>query len=505
MAPHANTLPVAYRFVARVDLCAAMDRPQRTERRERERAIRVLVFPFRCEGGSSALAHLAYSLPEAISTSLAELNVFTVRCIQVAMRFDPLHWDPQHVGREADVDVILGGTLEDCADRGMHVVTHLVDALKGTLLWSKSWNLSPSDLFQFHQGVVHLLVRSLVHGAIDDGSHELTRDVPSNAESYELYLRANQVALNWTFESFSLARDLYLACIEKDPDYAPAWARLGRCYRVLQKFQPGSAIDATAALRAIEQAFSLNPDLGIAHNVCTPIQADAGQAEGAMVRLLHRAASHDNDPELFCGLVHACRYCRLHSVSLEAHRRALQLDPRIRTSVAHTYFAMADYEQALHWYSSGNKTGLYMDALALASMGREQEASGLMRTRRDVFSAMPAQMHSLDAYLRHDMARGLEALRAAMHVELRDPESRFYLARQAARLGAIELGNDLLGQSVQEGYWSTVCLERDPWLAALRDTAVFRRIYDDVAHREAQSRCAFVEAGGERVLGPAHR
>lgn len=71
----------------------------------------------------------------------------------------------------------------------------------------------------------------------------------------------------------------------------------------------------------------------MAHNLCTPIQADAGQAESAMVRLLQRAIAHDNDPELFCGLVQACRYCGLQAESLEAHRRARELDPRIKTSV----------------------------------------------------------------------------------------------------------------------------------------------------------------------------
>jgi hypothetical protein len=103
------------------------------------------------------------------------------------------------------------------------------------------------------------------------------------------------------------------------------------------------------------------------------------------------------------------------------------------------------------------------------------------------------------------MAGGLEALRATRHVELRDPESRFYLARQAAKLGAVELANDLLEQSVAEGYWSTVCLARDPWLASLRATAAFRETYQEAARREAQSRCAFVEAGGERVLGQMQR
>jgi hypothetical protein len=50
-----------------------------------------------------------------------------------------------------------------------------------------------------------------------------------------------------------------------------------------------------------------------------------------------------------------------------------------------------------------------------------------------------------------------------------------------------------------------VCLARDPWLASLRATAAFRETYQEAARREAQSRCAFVEAGGERVLGQMQR
>jgi hypothetical protein len=198
--------------------------------------------------------------------------------------------------------------------------------------------------------------------------------------------------------------------------------------------------------------------------------------------------------------VQACRYCGLQAESLEAHRRARELDPRIKTSVAHTYFAMGHYDEALYWYGAGK--GIYLDALALASMGREQEALGLMRMRRKIFSALPAQMHSLEAYLSHERTRGLAALRAAWDVEFRDPESRFYLARQAARLEDADLANEILRQSVEEGYWSTQTLMRDPWLASLRGTTVFRETYREVARREAQSRCAFIEAGGERVLEP---
>jgi hypothetical protein len=91
-------------------------------------------------------------------------------------------------------------------------------------------------------------------------------------------------------------------------------------------------------------------------------------------------------------------------------------------------------------------------------------------------------------------------LRAASEIQFRDPESRFYLARQAARLGAVDLGNELLLQSVEEGSWSTVRMARDPWLEALRGTALFAHTCEIVKTREARSTCAFLRAGGARIL-----
>ncbi len=60
-----------------------------------------------------------------------------------------------------------------------------------------------------------------------------------------------------------------------------------------------------------------------------------------MVRLIERA--HIADPELLAGLVSACRYCGLLDASVAAHTRALDLEPKIGTSVGHTWFLQADH------------------------------------------------------------------------------------------------------------------------------------------------------------------
>ena len=62
-----------------------------------------------------------------------------------------------------------------------------------------------------------------------------------------------------------------------------------------------------------------------------------------MVRLLGRAQRHREDPELFAGLVHACRYCGLLEASVAAHAEARRLDPHVLTSIAYTLYLKGDY------------------------------------------------------------------------------------------------------------------------------------------------------------------
>jgi DNA-binding winged helix-turn-helix (wHTH) protein/tetratricopeptide (TPR) repeat protein len=464
---------------------------------EAPRAIRIIVFPFRVSTELDNHECLAHDLPASIASTLAELNAFTVRSVQSAMAFDPIHWNPKTVAKEADVDYIVSGSLGPSAS-GIHAVVHLIQAESGTLQWSKSWEISPAELVQLHQGVVQLLVHTLVRAAGERAASSAEAGMPSHPEAYNIYLLANQLCAHRKPENMAMARDLFVACLEKDPDFAPAWARLGRCYYILSKFGSEKPHDPRLAHTAFERAFAVSPDLVLAHSLYTPVQGDAGEAEKAMVRLLERLASHQSAPELFAALVHACRYCGQLDASLAAHRRALQLDPNACSSVAHTYFALGDYEKTLFWY--GTSVGFYLDVLALTCMGREQEAMALLWTRKDKFNRMPGPMQSLHAYLAGDAKKGIAILRAAQSGALGEPELRFYMARQAARFGDLSLANEILLRSVEEGYWSTASFLHDPWLDPLRSTVEFSRTFDLVKAREEKSRAAFLHAGGEAIL-----
>jgi tetratricopeptide (TPR) repeat protein len=131
-------------------------------------------------------------------------------------------------------------------------------------------------------------------------------DVPSHPKAYEYFLRANQFSREP--QQWSEARELDLKCLEADPAFAPAWARLGRTHHVMAKYLGASGKDEfDRAEVAFKKALDLNVELGVAHKAYAQLEVDCGRARDAMVRLLYRARG-SSDSEMFAGLFSPLRY-----------------------------------------------------------------------------------------------------------------------------------------------------------------------------------------------------
>jgi len=98
------------------------------------------------------------------------------------------------------------------------------------------------------------------------------------AAAYSSFVRGKELAAERSLESILRARDLFWLCVSVDPHFAAAWAWLGRCCRMLEKFRAGPSINQDLALAAFLRAFAIDPDLACAHQFYTQLQADRGEA-----------------------------------------------------------------------------------------------------------------------------------------------------------------------------------------------------------------------------------
>jgi serine/threonine protein kinase len=462
---------------------------------------RLIVLPFRILRHHEASDFLAVGLPDAIASSLCGIDSVIVRSTLLAMRLaDSTGMDLKLIGEQAQVDAILAGTILSDGEH-IRVTSQLVEAATGTMLWTNTSQVSSGDVFALQDDLVDRIVQALTLPLTDREHRLLKHDVPASPSAFEYYLRANQLTVGNDVQSMTLARDLYIRCLEADPRYAPAWARLGRVHRFIGKFVGDEAENLGRAEEAFQKSFSLNPELALAHNFYTSLEADMGRALSALERLLKRAQAHRNDPDLFTGLVQACRYCDLLHASVAAYARARALDRNVKTSVSFTFRYLDDIPAALEHGASVDE---YATNLAWAPAGREEEAISGLRDREK--ANPPGRLRhgvlvALRNYLQGERDKSVEAVEACLRLPFRDPEARFGLGALLAKLNQPQRALETISRALDEGYVCHHTLLHHPWLHSLRSHPEFRKVAGRAAERSVQARAVFLDNDGDRLLG----
>ncbi len=463
---------------------------------------RLMVLPFRVLRPDPETDFLSFSVPDAVSGSLSGLEAMVVRSAAAARRYGGEAPDLKAIAEEAGVDVVLTGTLLRAGDQ-VRVSTQLVEAPAGTLIYSHTAQVGLTDIFRLQDDLAHQIVDSLAIPLSARDHRRLDGDVPLSSHAYELYLRANHLGNSTANPSrLAAAADLYRRCLEEDPKFAPAWARLGRVYRVMGKYgQEQSARNLRLAEDAFRKALELSPDLPVAHNFYTYFEIEElGRAPEAMLRLLQRVQSATADPNLFAGLVVACRFCGLLEASLAADRRARRLDPGIQTSVQYTHMMLGDYQQAaLHDVEEVQ----VIRNCALWMLGREAEALAGMR---ETLAHSPSGVEHLlvQSQLAAFEGRSEDCARytrAALEGGFHDPEGMLSTVRGLAYVGERDYALATLARVVAGGCYCSTSLVRDPWLDSLRGSSEFLRILRLAEEGRAKAAAAYFQAGGERILG----
>ena len=463
---------------------------------------RLVVLPFRVLRPDPETDFLAFSLPDAISTSLSANGSIVLRSSAVAARFAGEVPDLKVLAVEADVDRVVMGTLLRSGDQ-LRAATQLVEAPGGTLLTSHTVQASLGDLFKLQDDIARRVADALSLPLTGAPLFPTPSPEP-DARAYELYLRGNELAR--TYDGVVSARDLYQASLELDSRFAPAWARLGRCHRVIGKYIDASGDTEAAAEDAFRRALTLHPRLTIAHKFFANLEADIGRAQDALVRLLGEAERHGNDPELFAGLVHACRYCGLLDQSIAAHTEARRLDPNVPTSIDQTLLMTGQIDRLLALDAprivAGADDGIRVIGLGLA--GRRDEARRKLVQMRQLsrIPAFESWIEYLTAWLdgrRSEMNGRLSVFR---HLKIQeDPEAIFQEGWLMCDVDDHDAGFPFLQRAIEKHYWAATTLRQSRQFDRLRSDPAFQAIVKAAEEGRERALAVYHAAGGERLLG----
>ena len=271
-----------------------------------ERAdISIAVLPFLNMSPDPANAFFADGISEELMSILVGVEGLKVASRTSAFSFKGKDTPIPEIARQLGVRHILEGSVRR-QDNRVRIMVQLIEAGNDAHLWSERYDRDLDDIFQVQEEIAQAIMLALedILGTRQVAVKAPTRDM----EAYRRYLRGRSRFYQRS-ELDQAIDDLEFA-VERDPEFANAWAFLGAARHVASSGWPTErdrgALRAQVPLAA-ERALALDPGLGIALAVKGDWlfrEGDPAQmAQG--LRLLEEAADQaaaDTSARLWLGL-----------------------------------------------------------------------------------------------------------------------------------------------------------------------------------------------------------
>jgi TolB-like protein/DNA-binding winged helix-turn-helix (wHTH) protein/predicted negative regulator of RcsB-dependent stress response len=226
----------------------------------------IAVLPFVNVSNNEDAEYLSDGISDSLINSLSQLpNVKKVIPLSSVLRFKGQQIDPQAVGRELNVRAVLTGRLTQRGDEIL-ISTELIDVKDNKRLWGGRYDRKLADIVNL-QGEIAQEISEKLRLKLTGGQKErLTKAHTESAEAYQLYLQGRYYWHKGTDEARIKSGEYFQRAIEKDPNYALAYAGSSDSYTVMAFYGQMPPKEAwRKSEEAAVKALAIDDALGEAH------------------------------------------------------------------------------------------------------------------------------------------------------------------------------------------------------------------------------------------------
>lgn len=431
------------------------------ETAEREPGPSIAVLPFADMSREKDQGYFCEGMAEEILNALSKVSHLRIASRRSAFQFQPGAANSREIGRSLRVRYLLEGSVRRSEGR-LRIAAQLTDAENGYQTWSERYDRRMSDVFAIQEEIANHIVEALRVKLTPGERAALEKAAASDAAAYDFYLRGRKFYYQYGARDIECAIQLFTHAIERDPDYALAYAGLADCWAYL--FLHGGRNDLLrdqadwASLRAIE----LEPHSAQA-------QASRGLALSLGQRDEEAAVAFETAIRLEPDLYEAYYFYARHCFSRGRREEALQL-----------------YEQAMRVRPDDFQTPLLV-AQIYADFGRAEDAR-LARRRGVELAEQHLKLNPDDARARYmganalielgDRERGAQWAERALAMRPDDPMLLYNVGCIYSMLGRSEEAIGCLDSAIRAGLTGKCRLESDSNLDPLRADARFQALLE---------------------------
>ncbi len=343
----------------------------------------IAVMPFENRNSDADTEYLSDGLAESLIFRLTQIPDLRVSPTSSVMRYKGKETDVARIANELGVDAVMTGRLTKRGDN-LNITVELVDARTNKSLWGEQYERKLSELLTTQREMVAEIVGKLQLKLSGESEQKLAKKYTDNTEAYKLYLQGRYYWNKRTEENINKAIEQFKSAVDKDPNFALAYAGLADCYGVLPYY--GTVISSEYLQQSkanATRAIAIDDSLGEAH-ISLAI-ADVGlwnwaEAEKEFSRGLELSPNYSYGHQWYG------QYLETHGrydAALIENKRALDLDPlslTISSDQAMIHLAKGDADSAIeackrsidldpNWYSAHRWL-----ALSYLQKGRNLEA-----------------------------------------------------------------------------------------------------------------------------------
>ena len=415
-----------------------------------------------------------------------------VEGLTISSRIESEAWSERHHDmddaalRQLGVDTVLFGQI-DQNDTRLRIAVRLIDVGEGRELWRETYERSTADLFAIVRRLVQAIVGALRITLAADRPTHLIRPPTTDMEAYQLYLRGRHHWNRRPRESLK-GLEFFQRAIARDPLFALAHAGIADVYNTLGSWEAAYLPSWEAfprARAAAAKGLEIDPALAEARTSLAYAQthylwhfADAERqfSEALALRPTYSHAHHWHSHLLMAmGRV---------GESLEASRRALELDPRdtiINVHLAWHHWIAREWDSAIeacertraldardHWPP-------FFHGLALALRGEPTHAVDQLRRSLTLSGDSPVMLGALGWGLAMAGSRGeaRDILERMRHIAESRQVAAYEIAVIYAALDERDQAFDWLDRAYEERSAWLPYIRVEPRLDSLRDDERF--------------------------------
>src|SRR5262245_12283738 len=198
---------------------------------------------------------------EDIITGLSRFHWLFVIARNSSFTYKGRAVDVKQVGRELGVRDLIEGSVRKSAKR-IRIAGQLIDASSGAHLWADRFEGVIEDVFELQDQVTASVVGAIAP-QLQLAEIERARVKPTDSlDAYDLFLRGQAHLYKWTRDGTDEALRLLYKAIERDPDYAAAYAAAAVCFseRKVYGWVVDGETEITEARRLARRAVQLGKD-----------------------------------------------------------------------------------------------------------------------------------------------------------------------------------------------------------------------------------------------------